>query len=302
MTENQSAPAQVKTLTGTASQDIVRLGLESGIAGNLYHLILVMTWRRFFGLFGAAYVAINALFAALYLLGGDGALSNARPGSFADAFYFSVHTMATIGYGTIAPNSTFTNVVVAVEAFVGLVSTAVATGLVFAKFARPSANVLFTDVATVQMRDGAPHLAIRVANKRDARIVDAQFKMLIQLDTVTAEGDRIRKFHEMKLLNGRSPLLYLSWTLLHRIDADSPLAGHTAESLRRLNAELLVTVMGLDEVFVQTIHARHSYVVGELRWGEQFVDMLERPPGGTMVVDYTKFHQTRRQNVPPPVL
>jgi inward rectifier potassium channel len=126
--------------------------------------------------------------------------------------------------------------------------------------------------------------------------------MMLQLDTVTAEGDRIRKFHEMKLLNGTSPLLFLSWTLLQRIDADSPLKGHTAESLRALNAELLVTVMGMDEVFVQTIHARHSYIVSELRWGEQFVDMLQRPAGGPMMVDYAKFHQTLSQGVPPPVL
>ena len=295
-------PPQRKTLTGQATSDVVRVGLERQVSGDLYHSILIMPWRAFFGMLAAAYVGINTVFALLYMLGGDGALQTARPGNFADAFYFSVHTMATIGYGTIAPNTTYTNVIVAIEAFVGLVSTAVATGLVFAKFARPSANVLFSNVATLQTRDGVPHLVIRAANKRNARIVDAQFKMMLQHDTVTAEGDRIRKFHEVKLLNGTSPLLFLSWTLLHRIDADSPFKGHTAESLRAVNAELLVTVMGLDEVFVQTIHARHSYIVSDLRWGEQFVDMLDRPPGGPMRVDYTRFHQTQPQTVPPPVL
>lgn len=302
MADESPLPAQRKTLTGNLSSDIRRIGLQREIAGNVYHSILVMSWRRFFTLLAALYVALNMLFAGLYLLGGEGALASARPGSFADAFYFSVHTLGTIGYGTISPASTYANILVTVEAFVGLVITAVATGLVFAKFARPSAKVLFTEVATIQVRDGVPHLAIRAANKRDARIVDAQFKMLLQIDTVTAEGDRIRKMQEMRLVNGTSPLLFLSWTLLHRIDADSPLKGHTAASLRAVNAEILVTVMGLDEVFVQTIHARHSYVVSELRWGEQFVDMLERQPSGTMVVDYRRFHETRPQGVPPPVL
>ncbi len=295
-------PPQRKTLTGQSTRDVVRTGLKRQVAGDVYHSILIMRWRSFFAMLGAAYVGINTVFAELYLLGGDDALLNAQPGSFADAFNFSIHTLATIGYGTISPNSAYTNTIVALEAFVGLVSTAVATGLVFAKFARPSANVLFSNVATLQTRDGVPHLVIRAANKRNARIVDAQFKMMLQHDTVTAEGDRIRKFHEVKLLNGTSPLLFLSWTLLHRIDADSPFKGHTAESLRAVNAELLVTVMGLDEVFVQTIHARHSYVVADLRWGEQFVDMLERPPVGPMRVDYGKFHQTQPQSVPPPVL
>ncbi len=298
----EELPPQRKTLTGQGPNEVLRVGLERQVAGDVYHSILVMPWRAFFAMLAAAYVGINTIFAVLYMLGGDDALLNARPGNFADAFNFSVHTMATIGYGTISPNSAYTNGIVALEAFVGLVSTAVATGLVFAKFARPSANVLFSNVATLQTRDGVPHLVIRAANKRNARIVDAQFKMMLQHDTVTAEGDRIRKFHEVKLLNGTSPLLFLSWTLLHRIDADSPLKGHTAESLRAVNAELLVTVMGLDEVFVQTIHARHSYIVSELRWGEQFVDMLDRPPTGPMRVDYTRFHKTQPQNVPPPVL
>ena len=291
-------PPQRKTLIGITSRDVERIGIPKRLAGNLYHGVLVMGWPTFFATLALSYVVVNTVFALLYLAGGEGALVNARPGSFADAFYFSVHTLATIGYGSMAPVTTYTNVVVAVEAFVGLVVTAVATGLVFAKFARPTADVLFSEVATIQHRNGRLYLAIRVANRRDSRIVDARFTLRLQRDEVTAEGDQIRRFHEMKLDNPVSPMLYLSWTLLHPIDESSPMYGATPEALRAVNTELLVTVMGLDEVFVQTIHARHSYIVSDLRWGEQFEDVLNRVDTGVLRVDYGNFHRTRKQTPP----
>ncbi len=297
-TPAEPLPAQSKTLMPGVRNDVTRVGMEREISGDLYHRVLVMPWTRFFLLLAAAYFSLNAVFALGYLACGEGALINARPGSFSDTFYFSIHTMATIGYGSISPASAGANVIVAIEAFVGLVLTAVATGLVFAKFARPSAKILFTEVATIHQRDGVPHLALRVANRRNSRIVDAQFKMLLQRDEVTTEGDRIRRFRDMRLVNGNSPFLYLSWTLLHRIDADSPLFGETAASLRAVNTEILVMVMGQDEVFAQTIHARHSYVAADLRFGHKFVDMLVRDPGGSMTVDYTHFHETTPQTPP----
>lgn len=284
---------QFKTLMPGTGPEIRRLGLETELGADLYHRVLVMSWPRFFLLLAAAYFLVNGVFAVAYLACGEGALQNARPGSFADTFYFSIHTMATIGYGTIAPNSALANALVAVEAFVGLVATAVATGLVFAKFARPTARVLFSQVATVHARDGVQTFTLRVANMRNSRIVDAQFKLLLQRDEVTAEGHRIRRFRELRLENGTSPFLFLTWSLMHRIEPDSPLFGATAASLRAQNAEILVTVIGLDEVFAQTIHSRYSYVAADLRFGHVFVDMLHRQPDGLAIVDYTRFHESR---------
>jgi inward rectifier potassium channel len=252
--------------------------------------LLVTSWWRFFGLIALAYVTVNALFGLAYAAV-PGCLENARPGDFADGFFFSVQTMGTIGYGKVAPVTTYSNVLVAVESLCGIFGMALVTGLTFAKFARPRARVLFSRVAVVSSRDGVPSLMLRMANERASQIVDANVFMVLSINDVTAEGERVRRFHTLELARDRVATFALSWTAIHPITEASPLFRLSSDELERRGAELIVTMTGIDETFVQTVHARASYSARAILFGRRFADIIhigER----TRVVDYSKFHET----------
>lgn len=268
---------------------VVRHGAPTRPLGDLYHVLLNARWSSLMVVFAVYYVMANAAFALLYLLGGDD-IANARVGSFADAFFFSVQTMATIGYGLEAPKTLFANVIVAIEAFVGVVSFALATGLFFAKFSRATARVLFSKVAVVGMRDGKPSLMFRMANERANQIVEARVDVALARTETTPEGEEVRRFYDLRLVRTRSPLFVLTWTVIHPIDETSPLYGATRESMVESEGEIIVSVTGVDETFAQSIHARWSYVPDEIAWGARFVDIMSTTPDGRRHVDYTRFH------------
>jgi inward rectifier potassium channel len=277
--------------------NIVRTGLRNGFFGDLYHFLLVSSWLRLVILLAAAYIVANALFAGAYLLEGH-SLEHADAGSFSDAFFFSVQTMATIGYGYIIPRTLFANVLVTVEALVGLLGLAVVTGLVFAKFSRPTARVLFSRVAVVTPRDGVPSLMFRMANQRGNQIVEARIHVVLALTETTAEGEIIRRLFDLEMARAQNALFALSWTAIHPITAGSPLHRATQASLAAEEAEVIVSLTGLDESFAQTVHARHSYTADEIIWGARFVDILSRLPDGRRMVDYTHFHDVVPDDAP----
>jgi inward rectifier potassium channel len=252
---------------------------------DLYHHLLVSSWPRLFALVAALYLVANALFALAYLAQ-PGSLAHARRGSFADAFFFSVQTMATIGYGRIAPRTIWANGVVTVEALVGLLGLALVTGLVFAKFSRPTARVLFSRHAVVAPFDGTPSLMFRMANARGNGIVEAQVHVVLARNEVTAESEAMRRFHDLALARRQSALFTLSWTAIHPIADGSPLRGATPASLAAADAEIVVSLLGLDEHFSQTVHARHRYRAADIVWGARFADILR----GQGHIDYTRFH------------
>jgi inward rectifier potassium channel len=257
--------------------------------GDLYHFVLAASWVRLLTALVALYVGSNGVFAAAYLLG-DHSIQNARPGSFADAFFFSVQTMATIGYGTMVPRTLYANVLVSIESLVGLLGLAMVTGLVFAKFSRPTARVLFSRVAVVSPRDGVPCLMFRLANQRGNQIVEALIHVVLALTETTAEGEVIRHLHDLHMSRAQNALFALTWTAVHPITEASPLFRATHESLAAKEAEVIVSLTGLDETLSQTVHARHSYVSDDILWGARFVDILSRLPDGRRYVDYTHFH------------
>ena len=188
---------------------LVLHGLQRGLLHDAYHSWLAASWTRALALVVIAYLAINLLFALLYLaLGG---VENARPGSFADAFFFSVQTIATIGYGKLAPVSLAAHLLVTIESFCGITGLALMTGLMFAKFARPSARVLWSEVAVVAVMDGVPSLMFRVANARGNQVVEAQLRLGMLRSEVTPEGERIRRQHDLKLVRPNSAVFALSW-------------------------------------------------------------------------------------------
>ena len=254
---------------------------------DLYHFLVTSSWPALIGLIAAIFTVANLLFATGYYL--DGGIENARPGSFADAFFFSVQTMATIGYGKMVPVSMFTNILVSIEALSGLVALALMTGLVFAKFSRPTARVRFSRCVVIAPRDGVISLMIRMANQRADRIVEANIHAVFARQETTAEGETMRRFYDLAMTRNVSSLFVLSWTAVHRIVEGSPLFGETRDSLAGCQPQIIVSITGLDEVFSQTIHARHAYGLDEIIWGARLADVLVTHPDGSQSVDYTHF-------------
>jgi inward rectifier potassium channel len=257
---------------------------------DLYHRLLTVPWSGFFALLTVAYGAFNSAFALLYLLQ-SGSIANTS-GDFADAFFFSVQTMATIGYGEMHPATLYANIVVSIEVLLGLSAFALATGVIFARVSRPTARVLFSNVAVITLHDGLTTLMFRAANQRANRILEAQVTLTYARDEVTAEGQELRRWHDLRVERARSPLFSLSWSVMHVIDDESPLSGATPDSLAAEGGELIVTIVGLDETLAQTIHARHLYRTREILFGRHFADILTRGEDGEATVDYRRFHDT----------
>lgn len=267
------------------------IGRQRSALEDVYHWVLTRSWTQFFAVVALIFLGINALFALVYL-SVPGSVANAREGSFEDVFFFSVHTMGTIGYGTMAPANRFGNTVVAIEALVGMVSMALMTGVTFAKFARPTAKILFSEKMVIHPRNGVPHLCFRMANWRHNQIVEAQVRVIVLLSETTAEGDTLRRPLDLRLVRSSNPLFSLTWLVMHEIDESSPFFGPDAfERLRAQNAELFLSITGYDETIMQSIHARYAYALDDILENARFSDILVRRPDGTRVLDYTKFHE-----------
>lgn len=272
--------------------EAVRKGTPNELRRDLYFFLMEGSWTRLIVTLLATYLFINTLFAALYLLE-PGSISNMRERSFFDAFYFSVQTMSTIGYGTLAPLTDYANVLVTIEAALGLLGVALATGLMFAKASRPRASVLFSDVCVVTERHGERSLMFRVGNGRGNEVVDASITVTVLIDEVSPEGHKMRRLHDMSLMRARTPLFMLSWSVVHAIDADSPLAHvDWTASLTDQIALLVVTLTGHDGTYAQTIYARHVYYPEQIRYRHRFVDVIHAPEAGPILLDFTHFHET----------
>jgi inward rectifier potassium channel len=286
--ENPPEPALLQRFAQPGGQPVVRLGQRPGWR-DLYHRLLTMRWTSFLAALAAVYIAGNIVFALLYLLG-DNVIANARPGSFADAFFFSVQTMATIGYGVMYPQGIYANLLMTLETLLGMITVAIAAGLVFARVSRPTARVLFSRVAVIAPFDGAPTLMLRAANQRRNQILQAEVQVTLVRTERTVEGHVMRRLHDLKLVRGRSPLFALTWTIMHRIEPGSPLYGETPQALAAAQVELVVTISGIDETFSQPIHARHSLLAEDIRWNSRFADIISTMPDGRRAVDYRNFH------------
>lgn len=281
---------QTSLVARSEEERLVRLGAADPWLGDLYHRALTIRWRLFLALAALAYVAVNLLFALLYLLQ-PGSIANAS-GGFADAFFFSVQTIATIGYGSMAPATLWANLLVTAETLVGLALLAIATGLVFARFSRPSARVVFSRHAVIRRRNGRDTLMLRVANQRRNQILQAEVALALVRNEITAEGEAMRRFHDLRPVRGRTPVFNMSFTVMHDIDEASPLFGATAESLAAEDAELVVGLIGIDETVAQPVHARWSYRADEILFGRRLVDILGYLDDGRRALDFTRFHDT----------
>jgi inward rectifier potassium channel len=267
---------------------VERRNVRRAILSDLYHFLIDRSWRHLLGLLAAFYAVANLIFAGFYKLGGD-CISGAA--SFRDLYFFSVHTLSTIGYGTMAPKTTYANVLVAVQAFLGTVFVAVTTGLVFAKFSRPTARVMWSQKAIIIERDGKKLLMFRMANERANQIVEATLRAAVARTEVTADGERMRRFQDITLERDRNIVFVLSWTAMHVIDEKSPFYNLTTEQMKAQTFQLICSLVGTDETFSQQVHSRNSYNPEDFVWNQRFADIIGSNSDGTRFVDYARFHE-----------
>jgi inward rectifier potassium channel len=264
------------------------LGDRASPVRDFYHALLRRPWWVTIASISGCFLLVNAIFAAAFLAAGG--IEHANPGSFLDAFFFSVQTMGTIGYGALYPASPLANVLVVAESIASLTLTALATGLVFAKFSRSTARLAFTREAVISLVDATPTLMFRLSNQRGNRIVDARITAVLVRKELTAEGATFYRMIDLRLSRERALSLSRSWSVMHPIDAASPLAGKTPEALAADETEIGVMVVGLDDTSMQPVHASHQYFARQVLWGARHADILSESSDGNMVIDLDKFH------------
>jgi inward rectifier potassium channel len=272
-----------------AGRVVLTYGLPVRPWQDLYHLFMTMRWPTLFASYAGFFVLFNLIFASLYALGHAG-VANLNPPDYWGLFFFSVETLATVGYGDMHPRTPYAHVVASVEVFTGMMSLALITGMMFARFSRPTARILFAKHAVIRDFDGQRTLMMRAANERQNVIMEATAQLRLLRDEKTAEGYRIRRIYDLPLRRNEQPVFLFGWSLLHVIDEASPLAGATAESLAASRDLLLLTIGGTDETTGQMMMARHEYPVSAVRWNHSFADVFTTGEDGIDRFDYTRFH------------
>lgn len=268
----------------------VQRGMPRSFWRDVYFQLMHHSWPRVLTGFIALYILINTTFALAYWIV-PGSIANARPDEFFDYFFFSVQTLATIGYGVMSPQTPYAHLVVTVEAAVGLIGVAMTTGVMFAKLSRPKAQVLFSKPLLVIVKNGLQTLSFRVANARGNDIVEATVRVVMLVSEVSPEGHRMRRMVDVPLVRDNSPFFRLSWTIMHVLDEQSPITKSDLLSPGGSHvAAVLVTMNGHDGTYGQTIYARHTYFPGDIVKNHRFVDVLSELPDGRTLIDYTKFH------------
>lgn len=267
-------------------------GLHREFMQDIYHYAMTASWPVFFAAIASIFLVMNVAFAGLFMLGAH-PIANLLPDNFLGAFFFSVETLATVGYGDMHPQTVYAHVISTVEIFIGMINLALITGVMFARFSRPRSRILFSNVAVARPLNGQHTLMIRAANARQNVIGEASAKLRLMRNEVTAEGLKIRRVHDLKLQRDQQPVFLLGWTLMHPIDEASALFQQDAASLARDEVSLILTIDGVDETTSQLMRARHVYEHHTIRWQHAFVDILHTDEEGVNHMDYTKFHEVR---------
>lgn len=269
----------------------IKLGASRFSLDDPYYLVLSMSWQAFLGSVLALYLTANLIFAALYWAA-PSAVAHARPGRFSDAFFFSIETLATVGYGEMSPQTMYGHSVATVEIFVGMFLTALVTGAFFARFARPRPRLIFSEVAVIAPYEGRTALMVRVASRRLHAINEVHGRISYLRTFHLPDGGTFRRFFDLKLVRSENPVLSLSWTLIHPIDEDSPLHEMTEERLRAEAPRLLVSINGFDEAISSQINDRHSYRPQDVRMNHVFAHILEDKDDGAIQIDLDRIHDT----------
>jgi inward rectifier potassium channel len=252
---------------------------------------MTASWPSFIGGAVLVFVTFNAIFASFYWIG-DQPIANVAGGAYIDYLYFSIETLSTAGYGDMHPQTHYGHFVSAVELFTGIFSMSLMTGLIFARFSRPNARLLFADSAVISNHEGKLSLMVRFVNERHNIIGNAAAKLWLLRNEMSLEGREFRRFYQLPLVRSEHPALALSWTLYHVIDEQSPLYGLSAADVAAADVSLVAVVSGYDVVAAQTIHARKTYDYPDVRFGQRYADILDRTEDGRIRIDYGRFHET----------
>lgn len=269
-------------------RQFVSEGLNVRLWDDFYHRALTMSWPTFFGLATSVFLMLNAVFAMIYEIDPHG-IANQFPKGLAGAFFFSVETLATVGYGDMHPQSVYTHIVATAEIIIGMGNIAVITGLIFARFSRPQSRIKFSKHPIVRTIDGQRVLMMRTANMRLNLIAQASAKLHLVRMYSSPEGFQIRRIEDLKLMRDQHPIFVLSWNIMHVIDEDSPLYNASPEELEAREAALLLSIEGIDETTSQSMMARHQWGIKEVRWNHRYLDLVQRDKDGVNVIDYTIF-------------
>lgn len=281
--------AAIKVQAG--HREFIKLNTRKYDWRDIYHLILTLSWPQFAGMVLGLYLCINLMFGTLYLLGGN-CIAELTPGSFTDDFFFSVETLATVGYGHAYPANLYGHCVATLEILVGLFGLAVLTGLIFVRFSRPTARIKFSAVAVVSPFNGTPTLMVRLANLRHHAMVDAEFRLLYMCNELTKEGEDIRRFYPLRLDFDHMISFPAALTLRHVIDETSPLFGLTSEDLKLADSRMLVSIVCTDPVIQAPVQSQTEYVHEQIAWNRRFAEIYTEDAIGRYTVDYSKFDET----------
>jgi len=281
---------QKRRLVLVGARPILTQGLPRRFWQDLYHMSMTISWPVLFGVLAVLFFTANGLFGLLYALG-PGSIANLNPPGYLGAFFFSIETSATVGFGDMHPQTLYGHIIASIEIFVSVLSIALTTGVMFARFSRPRSRILFAQHAVVSPFDGQPTLMLRAANARQNVIVEASAHLRLLRDEVSSEGLRLRRIRDLALVRDQTPMFALSWTLMHAIDETSPLAGETRESLSAAQGMFVLTLTGIDETTGQDVTAHATYPTDALRWDHTFRDILGSDEDGNDLIDYTQFHE-----------
>ena len=271
--------------------EFVKLNAKKFDWRDAYHVVLTLSWPGFAAFVFSVYVAINIVFAVFYLLGSN-SIAEMSPGSFSDAFFFSVETLATVGYGHMYPVSLYGHVIATLEIMVGMFGLAVITGVIFVRFSRPTARIHFSKGAVICPFDGVPTLMVRVANLRHQAMVEAHFHMILVRSDITVEGEEIRRFFPLKLTFDHLIAFPAVLTLRHRMDETSPLYGMTAEDFQRWDVRIIVSIVAVDTVIPAPVQSGGDYNHDQFEWNRRFVEIYAENEERQWTVDYGRIDQT----------
>lgn len=283
-----------RVLMNTQAYKIIKKNSPENTFQDIYHNLLKISWLHLFIIYIIYFLFINTFFAILFYIVPDSI--SAPVHNFQSTFFFSVQTFSTVGYGIVSPHNFYGNTIVVIEIMTGFISTALTTGLVFAKFSRPSAKILYSKNLLLTRFDNQKVLMFRIANSRSNQIISANVELHRVHATTSSEGKSIVRFQPLKLQKSYSPIFSLSWTVFHTIDTDSPLYGKTLEEIHKSHDEFYVIVNGTDGTFSQSIHDTYFYRSTDILENHHFVDILHREPDGTRVIDYQNFHLTTKDS------
>jgi inward rectifier potassium channel len=291
MAKSPNERASMTRVVRFGDREVITEGLNLSFWADISHRCMTASWPSFIGGAALVFIAFNAVFALLYSMG-DQPIANVPGGLYIDYLYFSIETLSTAGYGDMHPQTHYGHFIATIELFTGIFSMSLMTGLIFARFSRPSARLLFADTPVISDHEGQPTLMIRLANERHNVISNANARLWLFKNIVSKEGQQYRRFYELPLIRNESPALALSWTLFHSIDENSPLYGLNADDLEAINASLIVVVSGYDVVAAQTVHARKTYEHPAIRFGHRYAEILGTTDDGRLRIDYGRFHET----------